>query len=111
MLSIPANPCEACIKAELCDAVSHAKAERCEAATGKDDIIAVINSLLAEPNIVFENRQVIWAALNDFRTAKPVKSGGKHKTADFADVLIVRKSRYIADQAGQELASFYRACA
>ena len=74
---------------------------------GKDDIIAVINSLLAEPNIVFENRQVIWAALNDFRTAKPVKSGGKHKTADFADVLIVRKSRYIADQAGQELASFY----
>ena len=74
---------------------------------GKDDIIAVINSLLAEPTIVFENRQVIWAALSDFRTATPVKFGGKYKTADFADALIVRKSRYIADQAGQELASFY----
>lgn len=73
----------------------------------KDNIIAVINSLLAEPNIIFENRQVIWAALNDYRTAKMVKPAGKNKTAGFADALIVRKSHFIADQSGQALASFY----
>ena len=73
----------------------------------KDDIIAVINGLLAEPAIVFENRQVIWAALNDFRTAKPFKTGGKPKTADFADALIVRKARVVADAAGESLAAFY----
>jgi predicted nucleic-acid-binding protein len=73
----------------------------------KDDIIAVVNSLLAEPSIVFENRQVIWAALNDFRTAKPVKVGGKPKTADFADALIVRKARAVADPTGEPLAAFY----
>jgi len=32
---------------------------------------------------------------------------GKRKIADFADALIIRKSLYIADQAGEELASFY----
>jgi predicted nucleic-acid-binding protein len=74
---------------------------------GKNDIITVIDSLLMEPNILFENRQVIWAALNDFRSTKSVKSGGKHNVVDFADALILHKSHYIADQTRQELTSVY----
>lgn len=73
----------------------------------KDDIITVINSLLAEPNIVFEQPRVIWAALNDYRTARPVKVAGKNKTADFPDALIVNKARFMASQEDEPLASVY----
>ena len=73
----------------------------------KDDIITVINSLLAEPNIVFEQPRVIWAALNDYRKARPVKVAGKNKTADFPDALIVNKARFMASQEDEPLASVY----
>jgi predicted nucleic-acid-binding protein len=80
----------------------------------KDDIITVINSLLAEPNIVFEQPQVIWAALNDYRKARPVKVAGKNKNADFpdalivnTDALIVNKARFMASQEDELLASVY----
>lgn len=73
----------------------------------KEDIIAVINSLLTEPNIVFESSQVIWSALNDYRKAKPVKVAGKYKIADYPDALIVRKAQYAAGQQGERLEAFY----
>jgi hypothetical protein len=60
-----------------------------------------------EPSIVFENRHVIWAAFNDFRAMETIKIGGKNKSVDFADALIVRKSCAVAARFGQSLAGFY----
>ena len=39
----------------------------------KEKIIQVIHALFAEPNIVFEDNQAVWAALKDFTNAKPIK--------------------------------------
>lgn len=74
---------------------------------GKEDIVAVINSLLSEPNIVFESPHVVWAALNDYRKAKPIKIGGKNKVADYPDALIVNKAWLVANQKGDELNCVY----
>ena len=70
----------------------------------RDDSVKVINALFEEPNIVFENAQVVWRALSDYRNAKPVKVGGRNKVADFADTLIVSKARQYAKSLGSELA-------
>lgn len=64
----------------------------------KETIIQVVHSLFEEPNIVFENGQTIWRAVNDFKNAKPIKSGGKRKEADFPDALIVNKARHTAGE-------------
>ena len=69
----------------------------------RDDIVTVINSLFEEPHIVFENPQVVWAALNDYRNAKPVKVSGRNVVADFPDALIINKARHTASQAGDVL--------
>jgi predicted nucleic-acid-binding protein len=67
----------------------------------KDGIIALLNALFEEPNLVFEDGQTIWRALHDYRQATPFKSGGKWKDADFSDALIVNKARYHAHQTGR----------
>ncbi len=69
----------------------------------KSELIAVIQALFQEPNIQFEDGQVVWQALNDYRKAKPVKG----KEADFADALIVNKARYIASKQGQTFNGSY----
>jgi predicted nucleic-acid-binding protein len=61
---------------------------------GKDGVIRVLNSLFEEPNIFFEEGQVVWKALGDFRRAEAVKVGGKKKEADFSDALIVNKAKF-----------------
>lgn len=58
----------------------------------KEQIIDVLYALFAEPNIRFEDGYAVWSALKDFMNAKPVKSGGKAKQADFPDALIVNKA-------------------
>ena len=58
----------------------------------KTDLIAVIQALFKEPNIRFENGQVIWMALNDYRNAQPING----KLADFSDALILNKAKFIA---------------
>lgn len=58
----------------------------------------VIGALFEERNIVFEDGQTVWRALNDFRKARPVKVNGKKKSADFPDALIVNKAMHIARQ-------------
>jgi predicted nucleic-acid-binding protein len=65
---------------------------------GKDDLLKVIEALFQEPNVRFEDAAVVWRALQDYRLAQPVKVGGKKKSADFADALIVNKARSIARQ-------------
>ena len=46
------------------------------------DLIAVVDKLLQEPNILFEDDEVIWSALQAYRETD----------ADFADALIVFKA-------------------
>jgi len=70
---------------------------------GKSELIDVVQALFQEPNIIFENGQVVWLALNDYRNAKPVKG----KEADFSDALIVNKARYIADKQGYSFGGVY----
>ena len=57
----------------------------------KPDLVPVIQSLFEEPNIRFENSQVVWLALNNYRDTKPVRG----KEADFSDALIVAKARHL----------------
>lgn len=59
----------------------------------KEKITQVIHALFAEPAIVFEDNQAVWAALKDFINAKPIKAGGKTKQADFPDALIINKAK------------------
>lgn len=59
---------------------------------GKTELIGVIRALFEESNIRFEDGQVVWMALNDYRKAKPVRG----KVADFADALIIHKAKFIA---------------
>lgn len=60
----------------------------------KPELAAVLQSLFQEPNIRFEDGQAVWLALTDYRNARPVKG----KEADFADALIINKSRHIASK-------------
>ena len=48
----------------------------------RDDVIAVVDKLLQEPNVRFEDDAVIWSALQAYRETR----------ADFADALIVYKA-------------------
>jgi predicted nucleic-acid-binding protein len=73
----------------------------------KPAIINVLNSILEEPNICFEDGQTVWRALNDYRQAKPVGRGNKKKEADFSDALIVNKATFYATEKGESLNGVY----
>lgn len=69
----------------------------------KKTILKTIHALFAEPNIYFEEGQVVWRALVDYSNTKPVKVGRKSrkkKDADFPDALLVNKAHWIAKQKG-----------
>ena len=53
---------------------------------GKIDLIAVVEGLLQEPNLRFEDEEVVWQALRAYDDTK----------ADFADALIVCKALKVA---------------
>jgi len=73
----------------------------------KTGMVAVIHSLFEEFNVVFEDGQTIWRALNDYRQAEPVKVGGKKKEADFPDALVVNKAKSYAIAKGEALEGVY----
>ncbi|MDZ7750927.1 MAG: type II toxin-antitoxin system VapC family toxin [Gammaproteobacteria bacterium] len=75
----------------------------------RDDIAKLINDLLCEPRVVFENPQAVWAALNAFMADYPPQDvdGRRRKLPYFADALIVHKSRVLAHQAGERLDGVY----
>lgn len=73
----------------------------------KDDLIALLNSLFEEPNIVFEDGQTVWRAMNDYRQAKPVNVGGKQNAAGFPDTLIVNKGKFCIAQRQQSFGGVY----
>ncbi len=69
----------------------------------KTDLVTVIQALFKENNIRFENGQVVWLALNDYRNAQPING----KLADFSDALIVNKAKFIACGISDELSGVY----
>jgi predicted nucleic-acid-binding protein len=69
----------------------------------KPELVAVIDALFQEPNILFEENQVVWQALNNYRLAKKAKG----KEADFADALIVNKAKLLANGNSQKLEAVY----
>jgi len=75
--------------------------------SSRDDIVAVVTGLLEEPNVVFESRQAIWSALNDYVDAKPVGTADGIRRADFADTLIVNKARITAEHKGRRYLDTY----
>jgi predicted nucleic-acid-binding protein len=69
----------------------------------KSKLVAVIQALFQEPNIRFEDGQVVWQALNDYRKARSVKG----RQADFADALTINKARYIANKLNEKFDGSY----
>lgn len=73
----------------------------------KEVIVEVVMSLLEESNIVFESQQAIWSALNDYMSAKPVKTSNGMKEVDFADALIINKAKVLMKQWAEPYESTY----
>lgn len=69
----------------------------------KDELATVIESLFEEPNLRFENSQVVWMALSDYRNSKAANG----KTADFSDALIINKAKFIAAATHQNFLGTY----
>ncbi len=69
----------------------------------KAELVSVIQALFQEPSIRFEDGQVVWMALNDYRKAKPAKG----KEVDVADALIINKAKLIADRPGEKFGGSY----
>ncbi len=62
----------------------------------RTDLIDLVNKLLQDANLCFEDDEVVWSALQAFRRTE----------ADFADALIVCKARKTVP-AGDELSAVY----
>lgn len=70
-------------------------------------VVGVVSALFEEPNILFEDGQSVWRALNDYKKARPVKVGSKKKSADFPDALIVNKATRLAREWHKPLTGVY----
>ena len=69
----------------------------------KVELVAVLERLFSEPNVRFEDDQVVWRALQAYRSAAPVDETRSAKGAGFADALIVFKALRVASDAGEGL--------
>ena len=67
----------------------------------KQDLLMVLSRLFQEPNVVFENSQTVWDALQDYRTAE------LGNAVDFADTLILAKSQLVANEKELEFEGLY----
>jgi predicted nucleic-acid-binding protein len=73
----------------------------------KEDIVATVTGLLEERNIVFESRQAVWSALNDYADAKPITTAVGPRTVDFADALLISKAKATALRRGERYLGTY----
>jgi predicted nucleic-acid-binding protein len=73
----------------------------------KEDIVAVVMSLLEEPKVVFENQQAVWSALNDYINAAAVKTADGMRIADLPDAMVVNKAKVMMKQWGQTYEATY----
>ena len=71
------------------------------------DLVAVLERLFAEPNVRFEDNQVVWRALQAYKNAAAADEPGLAKGAGFADALIVFKAQHAASDAGESLTGVY----
>ena len=71
------------------------------------DLVAVLERLFSEPNVRFEDDQVVWRALQAYRGAASTGEAGLAKGAGFADALIVYKALRAASDAGEALNAVY----
>ena len=69
----------------------------------KAELVAVLERLFSEPNIRFEDDQVVWRALQAYRSAAPADEARSAKGAGFADALIVFKALRVASDTGERL--------
>ena len=71
--------------------------------------MAVLERLFSEPNIRFEDDQVVWRALQAYRNTAPAPAdkAGSAKGAGFADALIVFKALRAASDSGETLNGVY----
>ena len=67
------------------------------------EIAAVLERLFSEPNIRFENDQVVWRAMQAYRSAGRADAARPAKGGGFADALIVFKALRAAADAGEPL--------
>ena len=73
----------------------------------KTELVAVLERLLGEPNVRFEDDQVVWRALQAYRSAVPTDEDRSAKGAGFADALIVFKALRAASDAGEVMSGVY----
>ena len=72
----------------------------------KAELVAVLERLFNEPNIRFEDDQVVWRALQAYRSVAPADARST-KGAGFADALIVFKALRVASDTGEGLNGVY----
>lgn len=70
-------------------------------------LVAILERLFNEPNIRFEDDQVVWRALQAYKNAASADEAGLAKGAGFADQLIVFKAQRTASDAGDALTGVY----
>ena len=73
----------------------------------KTDLVAVIERLFSEPNIRFEDDQVVWRALQAYRSTASADEAKARKGAGFADALIVFKALRTASDSAETLNGVY----
>ncbi|VAW56493.1 hypothetical protein MNBD_GAMMA07-2197 [hydrothermal vent metagenome] len=73
----------------------------------KKDLLLVVDQLFKDPNIVFEDSQTVWRAINDYRNTNRIKVGTKKKDADFADALILEKSKFHCHESNSQFEGLY----
>ena len=71
------------------------------------ELVAVLERLFGEPNVRFEDDQVVWRALHAYRSAGTAGEAGPAKGAGFADALIVFKAERAASDSGEALTGVY----
>ena len=69
--------------------------------------MGVLERLFSEPNVRFEDDQVVWRAVQAYRGAASTGEAGLAKGAGFGDALIVYKALRAASDAGEALNAVY----
>ena len=69
----------------------------------KADLVTVLERLFSEPNVRFEDDQVVWRALQAYRSVPRAGASRSAKGAGFADALIVFKALRVASATGEPL--------
>lgn len=83
-------------------------AHRTQVPTDQIRLDCLVERLFSEPNVRFEDDQVVWRALQAYRNSMPASSGGRlEKEVGFADTLIVFKALQIASNANETLSAVY----